>query len=103
MENKIENRVKKIICSECQQTFTCEGSDIKSKDDFNCWCKLYTLNSEILKNQDSCLCPSCLNNFCSDENKKDTYFDAEGLMVFTKHYLLKRGFCCGNNCKHCPY
>ncbi len=32
----------------------------------------------------------------------DFYFD-EGLMVLTAHYLLSRGFCCGNNCKHCPY
>lgn len=23
--------------------------------------------------------------------------------VFTEHYLLKRGFCCNNGCKHCPY
>ncbi|MEK6829880.1 MAG: DUF5522 domain-containing protein [Nanoarchaeota archaeon] len=23
--------------------------------------------------------------------------------VFTEEYLLKRGFCCNNGCKHCPY
>jgi hypothetical protein len=23
--------------------------------------------------------------------------------VFTEHYHLKRGFCCGNGCKNCPY
>lgn len=23
--------------------------------------------------------------------------------VFTEKYLLERGFCCNNNCKHCPY
>lgn len=23
--------------------------------------------------------------------------------VFTEHYLLKRGFCCQNRCRHCPY
>jgi hypothetical protein len=23
--------------------------------------------------------------------------------VFTEKYLLKRGFCCNNGCKHCPY
>ena len=23
--------------------------------------------------------------------------------VFTEKWLLKRGFCCNNNCKHCPY
>jgi hypothetical protein len=33
----------------------------------------------------------------------DYYFNEEGLMVFTAQYHLKRGFCCGNKCKHCPY
>ncbi|HEU5366683.1 MAG TPA: DUF5522 domain-containing protein [Hanamia sp.] len=30
------------------------------------------------------------------------YFD-KGLMVFTEKYHLKRGYCCGNRCRHCPY
>ncbi len=25
------------------------------------------------------------------------------LMVFTKDYLLKRGYCCQNGCLNCPY
>lgn len=33
----------------------------------------------------------------------DYYFNEEGLLVFTKVYHLKRGTCCGNGCKHCPY
>ncbi len=32
----------------------------------------------------------------------DFYFE-NGLMVLTKHYLLKRGYCCENACRHCPY
>lgn len=32
----------------------------------------------------------------------DYYFD-DGLIVMTEHYLLERGFCCGNGCRHCPY
>lgn len=23
--------------------------------------------------------------------------------VWTEKYLLERGFCCNNSCKHCPY
>lgn len=23
--------------------------------------------------------------------------------VFTAHYLLNRGYCCGNKCRNCPY
>ena len=32
----------------------------------------------------------------------DFYFD-EGLMVLTRRYLVNRGYCCGNGCRHCPY
>jgi hypothetical protein len=32
----------------------------------------------------------------------DFYFD-EGLMVLTRRYLLNRGYCCDNDCRHCPY
>ncbi|MDJ1478877.1 DUF5522 domain-containing protein [Cytophagaceae bacterium YF14B1] len=34
---------------------------------------------------------------------EDYYINEQGLMVFTAHYHLKRGYCCGNRCKHCPY
>lgn len=37
----------------------------------------------------------------SDED--DIYFDNSGLTVFTEKYLLERGYCCGNGCRHCPY
>jgi len=33
----------------------------------------------------------------------DYYFNEEGLMVFTAEYHLKRGKCCKNVCKHCPW
>ena len=33
----------------------------------------------------------------------DYYLNEEGLMVFTAQYHLRRGYCCGNGCKHCPY
>lgn len=33
----------------------------------------------------------------------DFYIDSDGYYVFTASYLLKRGTCCGNFCKHCPY
>jgi hypothetical protein len=34
---------------------------------------------------------------------EDYYIDKNGLLVFTEKYLLARGFCCGNGCRHCPY
>jgi hypothetical protein len=32
-------------------------------------------------------------DFCFENN----------LMVLTEHFLLKRGYCCENNCRNCPY
>jgi hypothetical protein len=31
------------------------------------------------------------------------YYSEEGFIIFTSKYLLKRGYCCKNGCKHCPY
>ena len=33
----------------------------------------------------------------------DFYFSDKGFKVFTEKYHLKRGYCCNNSCKHCPY
>lgn len=32
----------------------------------------------------------------------DFYYEG-GLMVLTARFLLRRGYCCGNDCRHCPY
>lgn len=34
---------------------------------------------------------------------KDFYYNEQGLLVLTEQFLLQRGYCCGNGCKHCPY
>ena len=34
---------------------------------------------------------------------EDFYMTTEGFMVFTEVYHLKRGYCCKNGCRHCPY
>jgi hypothetical protein len=33
---------------------------------------------------------------------KDFYIE-NGFFVFTEAYLKKRGYCCKNGCRHCPY
>jgi hypothetical protein len=33
---------------------------------------------------------------------EDYYFEGPNL-VFTAAYHLKRGYCCGSGCRHCPY
>ena len=33
----------------------------------------------------------------------DFYYNEKGYIVLTEKYHLKRGYCCGNDCSHCPY
>lgn len=33
----------------------------------------------------------------------DYYYNGNGYTVLTEKYLIDRGFCCGNGCRHCPY
>jgi hypothetical protein len=33
---------------------------------------------------------------------EDFYMEGPN-MVFTAAYHLKRGYCCGSSCRHCPY
>jgi Family of unknown function (DUF5522) len=36
-------------------------------------------------------------------NNTAMFYWENGLMVFTEAYHLKRGYCCKNGCRHCPY
>lgn len=112
--------VKPKTCGKCQEPFSCYiGS---------CWCsdlpQIFPLDP--LKD---CYCPSCLKKEVQDkiqqtvsqltpndfkeiknlgEAKKlvegiDYYINENGYHVFTEWYHLRRGECCNNNCKHCPY
>lgn len=92
-----------------------------------CWCTQWP---PILspKEGDSCLCPTCLkkkvqaaiqeyveavaqgrihnaaHQYATPKLVEDIDFYMEnGLMVLTSWFHLKRGECCGNGCRHCPY
>ncbi len=39
----------------------------------------------------------------NDQLTKNDFYIENGLYVFTEAFLLKRGYCCGNGCRHCPY
>ncbi|MBP9664619.1 MAG: hypothetical protein KBD94_08355 [Pyrinomonadaceae bacterium] len=48
-----------------------------------------------------------LSHTAADDNQTsveglDFYFE-NGMMVLTRRYLLNRGKCCDNKCRHCPY
>lgn len=35
---------------------------------------------------------------------KDIHYYMDGTrVVFTALYHIRRGYCCGNKCRHCPY
>ncbi|WP_173021606.1 DUF5522 domain-containing protein [Lewinella sp. W8] len=36
-------------------------------------------------------------------DSSDFYVDDDGMYVMTAAFHLRRGYCCGNRCKHCPY
>ena len=111
-----------MACSNCGSSFSC-GSDQASP----CWCSALPpiLPPEAGK---SCLCQDCLkteikaeiaayveavrkglivNQAAQYQTSKlidgiDYYMD-NGLMVLSSWFHLKRGECCGNACRHCPY
>lgn len=31
------------------------------------------------------------------------FYRESGNVVFTPHFLLKRGYCCNSGCRHCPF
>jgi Family of unknown function (DUF5522)/Cysteine-rich CWC len=98
-----------------------------------CWCEEIIVPGHILRAlagdrfEPACLCRSCLETLArlSQElgdpaavlrkireqlegsrlpnPEEDFYLDRNGNTVFTAAYHLKRGTCCGNQCRHCPF
>ena len=82
-----------------------------------CWCANVAIPGELLARvpmelrNKACICRRCIGEHSqhgrenAHENVlgRDFYFDKEGLMVFTAEYHLRRGYCCGSGCRHCPY
>jgi len=108
-------------CSVCKASFPC-GSNTPNQP---CWCSQLPAIMPLTDSED-CRCPSCLkiiikekitdfvqNNpvqiaIPSQYHSKELvqeidYYIEEGKWVFTEWYHRKRGTCCGNGCRHCPY
>jgi hypothetical protein len=82
-----------------------------------CWCTKVKIPEELLarvpaelRNR-ACICRKCVTQFHREQAShqpaarvlpRDFYFE-NGLIVFTSEYHLRRGYCCGNGCRHCPY
>jgi hypothetical protein len=79
-----------------------------------CWCMDVPLGVEHLRRitqnfgPSVCLCSPCLNAAAGDPGTpavpgRDYYITSAGTLVFTAAYHLRRGSCCDNACRHCPY
>ena len=98
-----------------------------------CWCHEIIVPGHILNRlaadqmEPSCLCRPCLETVAQVSREQDDteavlievqkiiahrapqpeepdfYLDEIGNVVFTAAYHLKRGNCCDNGCRHCPY
>ncbi len=113
-------------CSKCAAEFSCDSDGVEGR----CWCNtyppLFTPDPVI-----NCMCPQCLheatvekiNNYVAgmtvekalnDNKAKDLprnnqlvegidYYIENTYYVFTAWHHLRRGYCCKNGCRHCPY
>jgi len=86
-------------------------------------------HASLVANKDQdCLCPKCLRQAIQELSYTSSaaadrvhplrqtvvnpqYFLVEGedyysegeMIIFTARYHLRRGYCCENGCRHCPY
>ncbi|GGX58590.1 DUF5522 domain-containing protein [Saccharospirillum salsuginis] len=110
-------------CSECRTVFDCAAGGSTG-----CWCNDFP---PVMAPDPSlsCVCPSCLAKTLRQRIREtcDTldrtaclalarpyrdrkpliehldYYLEDGNWVFTEWFHWKRGQCCGNACRHCPY
>jgi hypothetical protein len=115
------------LCGEANQCRVANGCLYKGA----CWCEHATVPSHVLRfliegrlEAPACLCRRCLaalarhapglddpaqilarvrEEIAAGPGPGDSYLDDLGRVVFTAQYHLKRGYCCGNGCRHCPY
>ena len=119
------NTIKVKCCSSCGIAFDCGDVSPEKK----CWCNDFPPIFNFSEARD-CLCSNCFKNRCSikideyvatlspetalDNKAKDLpktthlmegidYYLENGNYVFKAWFHLKRGSCCGNGCRHCPY
>ncbi len=114
----------KKICQVCDIEFNCGVNE----DEQSCWCDSFPAIMPVESKQ-GCLCESCLALSISERINKlikvndyekmveissqyrtkskfiehIDYTIEDGIYILSKWFLLKRGTCCGNNCRNCPY
>jgi len=120
ISDPLPDQSKPKSCSNCGVSFTCGPTAGKG----SCWCEELPHVSLVAGADQDCLCPECLTQAIarlpspgadiststnSDITSPPTLVDGEdyycegSAIVFTAHYLLRRGYCCESGCRHCPY
>jgi hypothetical protein len=104
------------LCPLCGGENNCRLCSAECDKD-SCWCAKVNVPPALLeqvpsalKNQ-ACICQPCVMKFHRLKNPfppekllpGDFYLETNGTMVFTAAYHLRRGWCCGSGCRHCPY
>jgi hypothetical protein len=112
-----------INCSQCNTALTCNVNNINA-----CWCIELPAILPLDSSATSCLCRNCtlakINDYlqqlysqplkaqlavAKQFNGNDKLIEGldytmeNSYMVFSKWYFLKRGSCCKNGCRNCPY
>ncbi len=104
------------LCPLCQQPNDCQlctSSAYKGA----CWCARVEIPDALLalvpveSRNKACICRECVTQFhrakmniaVSPKIRPGDFYFETGRMVFTADYHLRRGYCCANGCRHCPY
>lgn len=120
---EIMKSLEEKSCSRCGRSFTC-GPE---KGEERCWCDQLSRVSLAANADQDCLCPQCLREAIQKLNAADSsvagcpgavrrsltssyslvagedYYSEGEAIVFTARYHLRRGYCCENGCRHCPF
>ena len=113
-------------CSNCGKGFDCGAvrETANGTEELSCWCTELPHVGVVASPDQDCLCPECLavaiERLKSGGRNKDLttkrgvssppslvegddYYVEGAAIVFTASYHLRRGYCCENRCRHCPY
>jgi uncharacterized protein DUF5522 len=104
-------------CWKCGASFVCGPVGANAE----CWCDALPAVSPVGGNT-TCMCPACLRlaykliESASEPDaspsdveprnsllKGEDYYQDGPYVVFTAAYLRRRGYCCKNGCRNCPY
>jgi hypothetical protein len=103
-------------CPLCAQSNDCQQCTVSAYKG-PCWCSAVKIPEALVARVPAelrgraCICRACVMKFHREGAAAapapkvlpgDFYFD-NGLMVFTAVYHQRRGYCCDNHCRHCPY